>query len=113
MFVCLKCLFILKNNEELPVRGDQLAYSLFMQDLKERLASRVQLTTDDFKPYIRAADDTFGADVDYAQLAKIYGQPKASAANARNWYEPVRVTGAIPITVIGRPKAMHISYFPR
>lgn len=89
-------------------RDGESAY-YFMQDLKERLATRVQLTTDGFRPYIRAVDDTFGADVDYAQLVKIYGQPKASAANARNWYEPVRVTGAIPMTVIGRPKAMHIS----
>ncbi len=48
-------------------------------------------------------------DVDYAQLVKIYGQPKASAANARNWYEPVRVIGAIPTRVTGRPSAMGIS----
>jgi len=48
-------------------------------------------------------------DVDYAQLVKIYGQPKASAANARNWYEPVRVIGAIPMDVMGRPKATGIS----
>jgi len=81
----------------------------FMQDLKDRLATRVQLTTDGFRPYIRAVDDTFGANVDYAQLVKIYGQPKASAANARNWYEPVRVMGAIPMDVMGRPKAMNVS----
>jgi IS1 family transposase len=81
----------------------------FMNDLKGRLATRVQLTTDGFKPYINAVEDTFGTDVDYAQLVKIYGQPKASAANARNWYEPVRVIGAIPMDVTGRPKAMAIS----
>jgi IS1 family transposase len=81
----------------------------FMRDLKDRLATRVQLTTDGFKPYIAAVDDTFGTEVDYAQLVKIYGQPKASAANARNWYEPVRVMGAIPMDVMGRPKAMNTS----
>jgi len=81
----------------------------FMRDLKNRLANRVQLTTDGFKPYINAVDDTFGSDVDYAQLIKIYGQPQASAANARNWYEPVRVQGAIPMSVIGWPKAMAVS----
>jgi hypothetical protein len=47
--------------------------------------------------------------VDYAQLVKIYGQPKASAASARNWYEPVRVMGAIPMNVMGRPQAMKVS----
>jgi IS1 family transposase len=61
------------------------------------------------EPGINAVEDTFGTDVDYAQLVKIYGQPKASAANARNWYEPVRVMGAIPMDVMGRPKAAAIS----
>lgn len=81
----------------------------FMRDLKDRLATRVQLTTDGFRPYINAVDDTFGAEVDYAQLVKIYGQPSASAATSRNYYEPVRVIGALPMAVMGRPRAMSIS----
>lgn len=90
-------------------KRDAASTYYFMRDLKDRLATRVQLTTDGFRPYINAVDDTFGMDVDYAQLVKIYGQPKASAANARNWYEPVRVIGAIPTRVTGRPSAMGIS----
>jgi IS1 family transposase len=90
-------------------KRDATSAYYFMRDLKDRLAYRVQLTTDGFKPYINAVEGTFGAEVDYAQLVKIYGQPKASAANARNWYEPVRVMGAIPMDVMGHPKAMGIS----
>jgi IS1 family transposase len=90
-------------------KRDTASTYYFMRDLKDRLTTRVQLTTDGFKPYINAVDDTFGMDVDYAQLVKIYGQPKATAANARNWYEPVRVIGAIPTRVIGRPSAIGIS----
>jgi IS1 family transposase len=89
-------------------RNSTSAY-YFMRDLKGRLANRVQLTTDGFSPYINAVDDTFGADVDYAQLVKIYGQVKPSTATARRWYEPVHVTGAIPMNVTGRPKASAIS----
>jgi IS1 family transposase len=81
----------------------------FMRDLKDRITTRVQLTTDGFRPYIRAVDDTFGTEVDYAQLVKIYGQPQASAATARNYYEPVRVIGALPMAVMGRPRAIAIS----
>lgn len=81
----------------------------FMRDLRDRLANRVQLTTDGFKPYINAVEDTFGTDVDYAQLIKIYGQPQSSAASARNWYEPVRVIGAIPMAVMGLPRPMAVS----
>jgi len=90
-------------------KRDAASAYYFMQDLKDRLATRVQLTTDGFKPYINAVEDTFGPDVDYAQLVKIYGQPQASKASARNWYEPVRVIGAVPMSVTGRPGAMGIS----
>ncbi len=62
-------------------RDGTSAYN-FMRDLKDRVVTRVQLTTDGFRPYINAVDDTFGSEVDYAQLVKIYGQPKASAATS-------------------------------
>jgi IS1 family transposase len=90
-------------------KRDSTSAYYFMRDLKDRLANRVQLTTDGFSPYINAVDNTFGADVDYAQLVKIYGQAKPSTASARRWYEPVRVKGAIPMDVTGRPKASAIS----
>jgi hypothetical protein len=79
-----------------------------MRDLESRLETRVQLTTDGFKPYINAVEDTFGPDVDYAQMVKLYGQPQASAGS-RNWYEPVRVIGVIPTAITGRPRAAGIS----
>lgn len=80
----------------------------FMRDLQERLANRVQLTTDGFKPYINAVEDTFGADVDYAQLVKIYGQPEENAGD-RNWYKPAQVLAAIPKAVMGSPRIEDIS----
>jgi hypothetical protein len=46
-----------------------------MEDLKSRLANRVQLTTDGHGPYLEAVEDAFGADIDYAQLVKIYCEP--------------------------------------
>ena len=81
----------------------------FMQDLKDRLATRVQLTTDGFRPYINAVDDTFGTAVDYAQLVKVYGQPSATAASERGWYQYGNVIGTVPMTVMGRPKASAVS----
>jgi IS1 family transposase len=90
-------------------KRDATSAYYFMRDLKDRLATRVQLTTDGFRSYISAVDDTIGTEVDYAQLVKIYGAPKASAATARNYYEPARVAGAIPMAVMGRPKAIAVS----
>lgn len=45
---------------------------IFIDDLKNRLANRVQLTTDGLKVYLEAVEGAFGADVDYAMLVKLY-----------------------------------------
>ncbi len=45
----------------------------FMHDLADRLANRVQLTTDGHKPYLEAVESAFNLDIDYAVLQKIYG----------------------------------------
>ena len=49
----------------------------FPADLRSRLANRVQLTSDGHGPYLTAVDATFGEDVDYAMLVKLYGRPGA------------------------------------
>ena len=46
-----------------------------MHDLAGRLANRVQITTDGNKAYLSAVEDAFGAEVDYAMLIKMYGEP--------------------------------------
>jgi IS1 family transposase len=48
----------------------------FLSDLKDRLAHRVQLTTDGHKAYLDATERVFGMEIDYAQLQKIYGAPQ-------------------------------------
>lgn len=45
----------------------------FICNLRSRLASRVQLSTDGHRVYLEAIDAAFGADIDYAMLIKIYG----------------------------------------
>ena len=45
----------------------------FMNDLKSRLSTRVQITTDGHRPYLTAVEGAFGKDVHYAMLVKIYG----------------------------------------
>lgn len=53
-------------------RSAEMAWDL-MQDLRSRLRSRVQLTTDGRALYATAVKDAFGADIEYAQLVRIYG----------------------------------------
>jgi hypothetical protein len=46
---------------------------IFIKDLASRLNNRIQLTTDGHKAYLNAVEDSFGDDIDYAMLVKIYG----------------------------------------
>ena len=85
-------------------RSAQNAYWL-MKDLESRLASRVQLTTDGFRPYVNAVDDTFGANVDYAMLVKVYGGDESN----RERYSPSEIVDAVPTVVTGHPKPQRIS----
>ena len=78
----------------------------FMHDLKSRLATRVQLTTDGLKTYVNAVEDAFGADVDYAQLVKIYG---AAPEGGEVRYSPAQCMGAKKAVVVGQPDYRHIS----
>jgi len=83
------------------------AYYL-MADLQGRLANRVQLTTDGFRAYLTAVEGTFGADVDYAMLVKLYGKETADRESPE-WYGPPHVIAAIPTRIIGKPAWGHIS----
>ncbi len=80
----------------------------FMQDVASRLASRVQLTTDGHNPYLDAVEGAFGADVDFAQLIKLYGVAhKSSTPEAR--YSSGRCVGARKERFEGKPDPKHVS----
>ena len=73
----------------------------FIADLRNRLANRVQLTTDGHKVYLDAVDNAFGIDVDYAQLIKIYGGEPGHSSRIR--YSPTECIGIDKRPVTGRP----------
>jgi IS1 family transposase len=78
----------------------------FVDGVASRLATRVQLTTDGLKSYLEAVEGAFGADVDYAQLVKLYG---ASPESAKGRYSPAECTGIIKTPIEGKPDPKHIS----
>lgn len=89
------------------VGGRNAAYAnAFMDDVASRLANRVQLTTDGHNAYLEAVEGAFGADVDYAQLIKIYGDAPESA---KGRYSPADCTGIKKRKVEGEPNEAHIS----
>ncbi|MGF1623357.1 MAG: IS1 family transposase [Alphaproteobacteria bacterium] len=78
----------------------------FMDDLRSRLSNRVQLTSDGHKAYLEAVEGAFGADVDYAQIVKLYGTaPEA----AKGRYSPAECIGARKERIEGNPDYNHVS----
>ena len=84
-------------------RGLESAHP-FMQDLASRLRGRIQLASDGHGPYVAAVEDAFGADVDFAQLVKLYGtEPEETR------YSPPKCLGVRVDQITGDPDPKHIS----
>ncbi len=77
----------------------------FMEDVADRLSSRVQLTTDGYNVYLDAVDWAFPGGVDYAQLVKLYGEDPKSERR----YSPVICNGTHKTVRTGNPDKRHVS----
>jgi IS1 family transposase len=78
----------------------------FMDDLRFRLANRVQLTSDGHKAYLEAVEGAFGADINYAMLIKLYGSAPESM---KGRYSPAECIGARKEIIEGDPDWGHVS----
>jgi IS1 family transposase len=78
---------------------------VFLRDLQSRLANRIQLTTDGHGAYVQAAARSFGDDVDFAQLVKIY----RDTPHAPGRYSPAECIGCKTKVISGNPDRKHIS----
>jgi IS1 family transposase len=88
-------------------RDSEYAMAL-MDDLRQRVTTRLQMTTDGHSPYLQAVEEAFGADIDYAMLVKMYGVPPAEAEAARR-YSPSECIGTQKRKVTGNPAPKHVS----
>ena len=91
---------------EVGDRSGQTAME-FMDDLRPRLANRVQLTSDGHKAYLEAVEGAFGGDVDYAQLIKLYGSTEGEGSEKR--YSPAKCTGIRKRKIEGSPDPADVS----
>jgi IS1 family transposase len=88
------------------VGGRDLGWATeFMHDCAIRIRNRVQITTDGHRAYMEAVESAFGADIDYAQLQKIYGAP----AENHTRYSPATCIGCDMKVVSGNPDPKHVS----
>jgi IS1 family transposase len=84
--------------------GDCAAW--FIQDVADRVANRIQLTSDGHRAYLDAVEGAFGADIDYAMLVKIYG---ATSESAKGRYSPADCIGAQKHRIEGKPDMRFVS----
>jgi hypothetical protein len=77
----------------------------FIADLSDRLANRVQLSSEAIAAYIEATERAFGADVDYGQIVKFYEAEPVG----RGRYSPPHVVGAERTVIAGNPNQANLT----
>jgi IS1 family transposase len=88
----------------LGLREPWYAYE-FVKDIKERVRSRIQLSTDGHRMYFQAVEDTFGHDIDFAMIIKYY----SSTYDANGHFSPPRCTHVKTKWVEGSPDMSKVS----
>jgi IS1 family transposase len=76
-----------------------------MDDLRGRLANRVQLTTDGHRAYLEAVEGAFGSNIDYAQIIKLYGNDPEPEKR----YSPATCLGVEVHRISGNPRLADVS----
>jgi IS1 family transposase/transposase-like protein len=88
-------------------RTSSNTYAL-LNDLKQRVTGRMQLSTDGFEAYKIAVPHTIGKDVDFAQVVKLFAAGK-SDHNPERRYSPSHCTGTRVYVRRGNPDRELIS----
>ena len=74
----------------------------FVQDIASRMRNRVQISTDALHGYIEAVEQSFGADVDYGQIVKVYSHDAAHHPERK--YSAPSFASAMRRPVAGNPE---------
>ena len=90
-------------------RRDALTTRDFIRDLCARLDGRTQISTDGFEQYVTAIEESFGEDIDFAQVVKEY----VAEHPGRGRYSPPSVSKTTINVIKGNPVAAGTSYVER
>jgi IS1 family transposase len=64
-------------------KRDATTANAFVGDVAGRVKNRVQISSDALRAYVEAVEQSFGADVDYAQIVKTYAQDESQNAERK------------------------------
>lgn len=85
-------------------RDSEYAFA-FIDDLRSRIDNRFQLSSDGLGFYVQAVEESFGDDIDYGQVMKMYGNPSITPGR----YSPPQCIGSRKRRIRGRPDRDQIS----
>jgi transposase-like protein/IS1 family transposase len=81
-------------------KRDTISTDTFIGKLRYATSDeRFQLSSDGFKPYIKAVEMLLRGRVDFAQLIKVYGVSREGEQR----YSPAEVVDSVPVEIMGRP----------
>jgi IS1 family transposase len=79
----------------------------FVQDVASRMRNRVQISTDALRGYVEAIEQSFGADVDYGQIVKVYVHDDAQHPERK--YSAPHFASAVRRPIVGDPEIEMVS----
>ena len=88
-------------------RRDIKTVTRFMEKLKNASDGRFQPTTDGLRAYIEAVEETFGIEIDFAQLVKSYKSDESRQTERR--YSPGDFVSAVKTPIMGDPEPEKIT----
>ena len=77
----------------------------FLEEVKNRINTKFQLTTDSYRGYAYAVETVFHNRIDYAQLHKVYD----SSPEGEKRYSPARIIRVLTKQMLGNPDISKIS----
>jgi IS1 family transposase len=104
IFVCIDAETKLVPYFEIGKRNLQTTTN-FLEELRKRISTRFQLSTDSFNAYAYAVESVFTRNIDYAQIHKIYRE----APEAEKRYSPSSIIGIKKKSILGNPDTSKIS----
>lgn len=82
-------------------KRDRATTDIFINDIASRMSGRVQISTDGLKTYADSIERVYGADVDYAQVIKVYAHD--SSQHPERKYSAPTIESCNKIQFTGSP----------
>jgi IS1 family transposase len=87
-------------------KRDEMNTMAFLLDLKDRMAGRIELSSDGWRAYAGGVDKVFGCEVDYGQNVKVFSSPDKPEERR---YSPAKIAKIERSPIIGEPEKISTS----